>query len=69
VAFSLAEIMLKFGHDIRIASPEKYSFDQIKQSHLIGLANAHGGEIIFTTDPREAVRDTNFIYADTFISM
>ncbi len=69
VAFSLAEILLKFGHEVRIASPEKYSFDTAKQHYLKTLANTENGTISFLHNPIEAVKWADFIYADTFVSM
>jgi ornithine carbamoyltransferase len=46
-----------------------YSFDQEKRSYLTDLAYSHRGSIVYTTDPQEAVKNTDFIYADTFVSM
>lgn len=69
VAFSLAEILLKFGHTVRIASPEKYSFNIQKQHYLQSKAQQWGGSIIFTCNLLEAVKWSDFIYADTFVSM
>lgn len=69
VAFSLAEILLKFWHDVRIASPVEYSFSTSKQQYLKTLANTGDGIISFLHNPIEAVKWTDFIYADTFVSM
>lgn len=69
VAFSLFEIMLKFGHSCRFASPETYSFSDERKTHLQNLAKQYGGEMLFTHNPVEAVKNTNVIYADVFVSM
>lgn len=69
VAFSLAEILLKFGHDVKIASPKKYSFKEEKQSYLKKIAQIHNGNISFTENVLDAIKWVHFIYADTFVSM
>ncbi len=69
VAYSLAEIALMFGYDIRIASPDIYSFDEVKKTHLRNMAHTYNGAISFITDPYTAVMWADFVYADTFISM
>lgn len=69
VAFSLAEILLKFGHNVRIASPGEYSFSSEKQQYLKMQANTWNGAISFLHNPIEAVQWADFIYADTFVSM
>ncbi|MGL6022925.1 MAG: ornithine carbamoyltransferase, partial [Chitinophagaceae bacterium] len=69
VAFSLFEIMLKFGHNCRFASPASYSFSEERTMYLNNLAKQYGGEMLFTHNPIEAVENTNVIYADVFVSM
>lgn len=69
VAFSLFEILLKFGHEVRFGGPERYFFSKDRESYLKELAEENGGKATFTTDPREAVRGVNVIYTDTFVSM
>lgn len=69
VAFSLAEILLKCGHDVRIASPDGYGFSPIRKMYLEELAVKNGANILLTQDPFAAVKGTDIIYADTFVSM
>ncbi len=69
VAFSLAEILLKFWHTVRIASPDRYSFNKPKQQFLQNTAQQWNGSIIFTQNVVEGVQGSDFIYADTFVSM
>lgn len=69
VSFSLLEILLKFGHDVRFAGPQKYSFSPDSERYLKDIAQKTGGKVLFTTEPVEAVRGVNAIYTDTFISM
>lgn len=69
VAFSLAEILLKSGHDVRIASPEGYEFSPIRKAYLEQLAITNATKILLTDDPLLAVKGADVIYADTFVSM
>ncbi len=69
VAFSLAEILLKSGHEVRIASPEGYGFPPIRKAYLEQLAITNTTKILLTDDPLLAVKDADVIYADTFVSM
>ncbi len=69
VAFSLAEILLKFGHDVRIGSPDLYGFSNERKIYLTALAQENNTTILFTKDPEQAVQWANVIYTDTFVSM
>jgi ornithine carbamoyltransferase len=69
VAFSLFEILLIFGHSISFAGPKKYFFPGNLQYYFINLANKHGGEIEFLVDPKEAIKNADIIYTDTFVQM
>ena len=69
VAFSLMEILLKFGHDVRFAGPKEYFWSDEAQEHFKNLADEHGGKVLVTTNPQKAVENTDVIYSDTFISM
>ncbi len=69
VAFSLLEIVLKFGYNARFAGPEEYSFSANQQDHLQNLAEQGGGDVLFTNNPQEAVKGVDVVYTDTFVSM
>lgn len=69
VAFSLSEILLKFGHDVRIGSPDAYSFSKERRMYLSTLARENNTRILFTSNPEDAVKWANIIYTDTFVSM
>lgn len=69
VAFSLFEILLKFGHEIRFGGPKDYFFSEDQQNYLKKLAKENSGKALFTYDPIEAVNGADAVYADTFISM
>ena len=69
VAYSLIEIALKFGHEIRFTGPEKYYWNKENLDYFASLALTYGGHFIHTPDPVKAVKSTDVIYTDTFISM
>ncbi len=69
VAFSLFEIFLMMGHECSFAGPKEHSFSVEKQKYLGKVAEEFSGKITFLHDAKEAVKDTDFVYADTFISM
>ncbi len=69
VAFSLIEIALKFGHDVRFTGPEKYYWSQDQLQYFGLLAVDHGSSFTHTFEPAEAVKNSDVIYTDTFVSM
>lgn len=69
VAFSLIEIGLKLGHTLKFSGPEKYSWNENRLEYFSLLATENGGSFTKTSNPQEAVFDTDVIYTDTFISM
>lgn len=69
VAYSLIEILLLFGHDVRFAGPDTYSFSSVQIRHFQDIASRFHGKITFTDDPCKAVGGADIVYTDTFISM
>jgi len=69
VAFSLIEIALILGHNITFAGPLQYSWSDDKLSYFKLLTVEYGGTFFATSDPIEAVKNSDVIYTDTFISM
>lgn len=69
VAFSLIEIMLIFGHKVAFSGPKECFFSEEKTLYLKKLARKNSTEIIITDNPQEAVKNTDIIYTDTFVSM
>jgi len=69
VAFSLLEILLKFGHDCRFAGPAKYSFSTRQKVYFESIACKNNTQILFTDDPFVAVKNAHFVYTDTYVSM
>lgn len=69
VAFSLIEILLMFGHDVRFAGPEAYRWDKRQLRHFGRLAAGHAGSFSHSSDPVSAVGEADAIYTDAFVSM
>lgn len=69
VAFSLFEIALKFGHDVRFTGPEEYYWSDDQLQYFGLLAVEYGGSFTHTTDPYDAVKGSDIIYTDAFVSM
>lgn len=64
VARSLAVLGTLAGIDVAIASPSGYSLEG-----EVSLAPGASGHLSFATDPYEAVKGANAIYADVWVSM
>ena len=64
VANSLADACRVAGMKLTIASPEKYAPDQTLIPECI-----KEGVVNWTKDPYEAVKNADFIYTDTWVSM
>lgn len=69
VAWSLIEIGLIFGYEMRFAGPERYYWNGAQLAHFSELASRYGGTFTHTLDPAEAVREADVVYTDAFISM
>ncbi|MDZ7771208.1 MAG: ornithine carbamoyltransferase [Balneolaceae bacterium] len=69
VAFSLIEILLMSGHEIRFAGPREYYWDKQQLHHFIQLAKRHRGTFTHSTDPLKAVSGADAVYTDAFVSM
>ncbi len=53
------------GYAVRVAAPDGY----LPPAELVEEATARGGRVTLAATPREAVRDADVIYTDTWISM
>jgi len=69
VAFSLTEILLKFGHTVHFSGPEIYSWSDDQLRYFALLSVQYNGTFTVFDDPAEAVSHTDAVYTDTFISM
>lgn len=69
VAHSLVIACAHVGMDVAVATPVGYECDPaiIEKARAIALAN--GSEILITTNPVEAVKDADAVYADVWTSM
>jgi ornithine carbamoyltransferase len=69
VAYSLIEILLLFGHDVHFSGPEEYIWTEKDIHHFSTLASQNHGTFQSMPDPFTAVRGSQFVYTDTFVSM
>jgi ornithine carbamoyltransferase len=68
VALSLAQAATLLGARVRIGSPAGYELSATAQE-IVGRRAAHGGGLVITNDPREAVRGADAVYTDVWTSM
>ncbi|MEM3786107.1 MAG: ornithine carbamoyltransferase [Nitrososphaeria archaeon] len=57
------------GMHVNIACPKEYMPSQDAINFALKATENNGGKIVFFDEPREAVKDVDIIYTDTFISM
>jgi ornithine carbamoyltransferase len=57
------------GMEVRIASPKELWPDADFLATARALEKAHGGNLVITEDPREAVKDVDFVHTDVWVSM
>jgi len=69
VAFSLIEILLKFGHTVHFSGPEEYSWSSDQLRYFSLLAVQYKGTFNMLPDPSEAVKYADAVYTDTYVSM
>lgn len=69
VARSAALACAKLGVPFSLASPEGYGFKQKFKDLLDGIESKDGFSFLETSDPKEAVKNANFVYTDTWTSM
>lgn len=68
VARSLAFLCAKLGINFKIASPQRYQFSDDLISIVKEIA-AGNSSITLYNDPKEAAKDADIIYTDTWVSM
>ena len=69
VANSLLQACAKAGMDIAVASPKDYTCPQKYVDQALEDAAVTGSKVLMTTDPYEAAKDADVLYADTWTSM
>ena len=65
VAVSWIEAAVRFGFQLRIAGPKKYS----PSADLLTWARANGGDIVLTDDANSAVDKVQTVVTDVWVSM
>lgn len=69
MAHSLMYGCAKMGLDCAIAAPENYMPDAEVVENAKSDFKASGAELILTTDAKEAVKNADVVYTDTWVSM
>lgn len=69
VANSLLQACAKAGMDISVASPKTHTCPDKYVKQASEDAKITGSKIVMTTDPYEAAKDADVLYADTWVSM
>ncbi|MBQ3226077.1 MAG: ornithine carbamoyltransferase [Clostridia bacterium] len=69
IAHSLLYGCAKVGMDLAIATPEGYECDPEVVKNALSDAEKTGAHITLSHDPKEAIKDADAVYADTWVSM
>jgi ornithine carbamoyltransferase len=69
VLHSLLVACPKVGMNVRVATPQGYEPSAEVVQVAADTAKAHATSIVYTTDPREAVRGSSVVVTDTWVSM
>ncbi len=69
VAHSLLYGCAKMGMEVAVATPENYTCDETVVKQAKEDAAANGGRVVITNDAKEAAKNADVIYTDTWISM
>ncbi|HIP50926.1 MAG TPA: ornithine carbamoyltransferase [Campylobacterales bacterium] len=59
----------KLGFELRVATPKGYECDAKIIEEALKIAKESGAKITFTNDPKVAVKGTNVVTTDTWVSM
>ncbi len=69
MAHSLLYGCAKVGMDIAVATPDKYKCDEEVVAAAKEIAKETGSNILITNDPKEAIKNADAVYTDTWVSM
>jgi len=69
VAHSLMIGCAKTGVDISVATPKEYQCMEKYVNIALKIADSTGSRVEILTDPKEAVKDADVVYTDTWVSM
>jgi ornithine carbamoyltransferase len=69
ITHSWLMLVAKLGLELRVATPKGYECDSQIVEEALGFAKESGAKILFTNDPKVAVKGANVITTDTWVSM
>lgn len=69
MTYSLMYLAAKLGVDMHIASPKAYTVNKTVMKDALEVAKLTGAKIKVTDDPVEAVKGTNVVHTDVWVSM
>jgi ornithine carbamoyltransferase len=69
MANSWAILASKLGFELRIATPKGYEIDEEIKNKALLFAKESGARLIFTNNPKEAIKDADVVTTDTWVSM
>ena len=69
VSVSLMKVTTKLGGNFAIANPEHYGMSEEVINQSLEFAKQSGGSITLYRDPKDAAKDADVLYTDTWISM
>ncbi len=69
MAHSLMYGCAKAGLDCAVATPDDYQCDSEVIANAKDDFKRYGSELILTNDPKEAIKDADVVYTDTWVSM
>lgn len=62
-------LVAKLGFELRIATPKGYEVDSEVLSVAQNIAQDSGAKISISNDPKQAIKDTDVVTTDTWVSM
>jgi ornithine carbamoyltransferase len=69
MAHSWLMLASKLGFELRVATPKGYECDAAIVADAMAFAKESGATLLFTDDPREAVKGADVVTTDTWVSM
>ena len=69
MAHSWLMLASKLGFELRVATPKGYECDPEVVADAMAFAKQSGATLLFTDDPKEAVRGADVVTTDTWVSM
>ena len=69
VTHSWLMLSAKLGFELRVATPKGYECDKTIVKEALKIAKQSGAKITFTNDPKEAVKGSDVVTTDTWVSM